>query len=530
MLKRFWRPETGIFLGIWLVLMVGGRSRFLQDPGTFWHTVVGEHMLATWQPIYRDTFSFTFAGEPWIPHQWLGECLMAAVHRVAALDSLLLATVTLLACLYTWVAHRLIRAGLHWSLAMVIVGLTLAASSSHFHIRPHIGTIVLLGCTVAFLGNFEAGRIGIGRLAWLVPLFLLWSNIHGGMLGGLATMMLAVAGWCAAKSVGQPSPITRYGQILPLGLLIVACGMTAFVNPFGWRLPWTWVSIMDSPILPTIIEEHAPLRLSRPDGLMVVVFGVVYLIALLGVLPRWPRVTWLLPVVWFCLACTRVRHAPLFSITAAMALADMLPHTRWAAWLARPGSDLFRFPDEAAVSTQGARWQPALLPFTVILAAMVLQAAGLAVPVLGRGWAQPDPAYWPVELLPELRSAQASRAEERRIFNEYLFGGFLIYYTPGYRVFVDDRCELYGDQWLLQFNNAEKGQGTGERIKQWECEYGFFGYALTETGSSFDRYFDTADAWTCVQRTQTATLYQRTGESGNTSEVNVSRAGKRPQL
>ncbi|MBV9122986.1 MAG: hypothetical protein JO112_06500, partial [Planctomycetes bacterium] len=65
-LKKFWRPETGIFLGLWLVLMVGGRSKFFHDPGTFWHTVVGEQMLSSGRLIDTDSFTFTFAGRTWI--------------------------------------------------------------------------------------------------------------------------------------------------------------------------------------------------------------------------------------------------------------------------------------------------------------------------------------------------------------------------------------------------------------------------------------------------------------------------------
>src|SRR5437660_267287 len=118
---RFWRPETGIFLALWLVLMVGGRSRLLRDPGTFWHTKVGQQLVDSRQLIYRDPFSYTAAylvpDAAWVPHQWLGECLMALVHRLRGFDSLLLATVTLLAGLYTWLAHRLIRSGLHWAVA-----------------------------------------------------------------------------------------------------------------------------------------------------------------------------------------------------------------------------------------------------------------------------------------------------------------------------------------------------------------------------------------------------------------------------
>src|SRR5438477_12300087 len=106
-----WPVAIGLFLAIWLLLMIGGRSRFFRDPGTFWHTVVGEQMLTTGKLIYQDTFSFTFAGQPWSPHQWLGECLMALVHRVGGLDGLLLVTVACLAGLYTWLACRLMRSG-----------------------------------------------------------------------------------------------------------------------------------------------------------------------------------------------------------------------------------------------------------------------------------------------------------------------------------------------------------------------------------------------------------------------------------
>ena len=68
-LKKLWRPEVGIFLVLWLLLLIGGRSRFFRDPGTFWRTVVGREMLSSHQLIYRDHFTFTFAGKKWVAHQ-----------------------------------------------------------------------------------------------------------------------------------------------------------------------------------------------------------------------------------------------------------------------------------------------------------------------------------------------------------------------------------------------------------------------------------------------------------------------------
>src|SRR5216683_1662865 len=112
-LQAFWCPETGIFLAIWLVLMVGGRTRLFRDPGTFWHTVVGERILSTGEFLDHDPFSYTFGGQPWTPYEWLGECAMALIHRVDGFDSLLLAATVGIAALFTWAGHRLLRVGLH---------------------------------------------------------------------------------------------------------------------------------------------------------------------------------------------------------------------------------------------------------------------------------------------------------------------------------------------------------------------------------------------------------------------------------
>ena len=83
-MRKFWRAETGLFLGIWLFLMVAGRSRLFRDPGTFWHTVMGQRMLSSRHLIHTDPFSFTFGGSSWVPYEWLAEITMALAHGKSA--------------------------------------------------------------------------------------------------------------------------------------------------------------------------------------------------------------------------------------------------------------------------------------------------------------------------------------------------------------------------------------------------------------------------------------------------------------
>jgi hypothetical protein len=514
MWKCLWRLETGIFLAFWLTLLVSGRTRLFRDPGSLWHVAVGERILASGELIYTDPFSCTFAGKPWIAQGWLAECLLAVLHRLGGLDSVLLAAATLLACLYSWVAHRLLRAGIHPLLVALILGLTLAASSYHFHPRPHVVTIALVAWTFARLCDFEAGRIPLRSLFWLVPVYAVWANVHGGMVGGVGTLLVTVAGWAVARGLGRESPLTGYRQLFPLGLLVLACSLTALVNPYGTALPRVWFALMGSPVLPQLMEEHARLRSSGLEAATVLGFGLVYGAALAGTWPKGPRVTWLVPLIWLYLAWTRVRHGPLFAVTAALALGEMFPHVRWITWLAHKGSVTCRLrPQDADGLRRRWDWRPGLVPFAVVLAAFTLQALAVPFPVLGRGWVRPDPSACPLEVLPDLRAYEHDRPGGAPIFNDMLFGGFLIYSTPELRVFIDDRCELYGDQWLAQY--ADVAWHHPERIEQWTRDYGI-DRALVLPGSGFDRYLATAPGWALVRRTEAAVLYARRPAEGHT--------------
>jgi hypothetical protein len=510
MLRRYLPPTTLIFVGLWLGLMLAGRSRFFLDPGALWHIVVGEEILHSGQLPHVDSLSCRCAGQPWIAQQWLGECTLAVFHRVGGLDTVLLATATFLAGLYTWIADRLMRRRMHPLIAVLVVALAVLASSYHFHPRPHLINLLLLGWTFALLCDFEAGRRSLQSLFWLVPLYALWANFHGGMVGGVMTIAAATAGWALTKLLGRETPLASYGQLVLLGVLVLACGLTAFINPYGIGLLQVWFGLMGSSLLPQIIQEHAPLLQAGSAGWVVALFGLLYLGALVGVPLRQVRVTWLLPLLWFAMTWSRIRHGPLFVITAALAIGEMYPFIRWREWLARHGSVTCRLQPAVVTASSGWSWRPVLLPSILVLGALGLEGASVPAPVLGRGWAHLDPAASPIDLLTELGAYQETRPSGAPIFNDMLFGGFVMYYTPGLKVFIDDRCELYGDPWLLEY--AEAYYHHPERIEAWAQEYRF-DRALVVPDSAFDRYLQQARRWAVVARTAGAVLYRRIPES-----------------
>ncbi len=143
----------------------------------------------------------------------------------------------------------------------------------------------------------------------------------------------------------------------------------------------------------------------------------------------------------------------------------------------------------------------------------MLQLVGMRAPLVGRGWAKLDETARPADLLPQLERINHDSADGAPIFNDMVFGGFLIYHTPRLRVFIDDRCALYGSKFLQKVDHARRQDPA--RIERWQQQYGF-GCALVQTDlesdryeMKFDRYLDASDRWRLIRRTPAATLYER---------------------
>ncbi len=425
-MKRVFRAESIVFTVVWLILIIFGRTMLFRDPGTFWHLSVGHGILSSYHLPTTDTFSFTFYGQPWAAHEWLMEVLMAFIYGRFGFDGLLLGTAAALAGLYTWLFSRLRRAGLNLPVATLLLALVLAASSHHFHVRPHILSLIFLGLTFAWLCDFEAGRKNLRSLFWLWPLFIIWTNSHGGVLGGLGILGLAAGGWTLAYLLHKDSHIKTPKELLGLVVLVLGAILTILINPYGAELPRTWLAILGSPVVPQLVQEHAPISQDLLKHWSVLALGALYLATLLGTLPRRPRATWLIPLVWLFLAWSRVRNAPLFALTAAIALAEFYPQVRWAGWFADRGSAIFRRLPAASPFPFTPR--SLLLPVAAVLLTAIISTASLNLG--GRGLSRLDSLHWPLELLPELRQFAQSRPAGAAIMNDMLFGGFLIFYTP----------------------------------------------------------------------------------------------------
>jgi hypothetical protein len=353
--------------------------------------------------------------------------------------------------------------------------------------------------------DFDRSRAGLGRLAGLIPLFVVWTNLHGGVICGIASLGLATAGWLGLFLLGKDSPIRSWRAAGLLAAIGVGCCLTPLVNPFGLEMINTWQRLVASDVIKEVVEEHKPINLTSAAGLVIAGFGVLYLALFAGTLPARPRVTWLIPVFWFLMTFTGIRQGPLFVITGALVIPDLWPHTVWRRLLAKYGDSLVV--DPAAVPRPG--WAAYARPAAAVLVAVGLQLGGVAVPLVGKGWARLDPAFVPQELTPRLKEYARTTGPNARVLNDANLGGYLIYHVPELKIFMDDRFELYSEEWTREY--IEMYWYHPERIEEYADRYGL-DLAVVVTGperSKLDEYLATSGRWTEVERAHCAVIYRR---------------------
>ena len=104
-----------------------------------------------------------------------------------------------------------------------------------------------------------------------------------------------------------------------------------------------------------------------------------------------------------------------------------------------------------------------------------MQILRIEIPVIGSGWAQLDEDYIPSDMTRKVQAYAASVPPGTRIFNDANLGGYLIYHTPTLKIFMDDRAELYGDEWIKHYADtlALPPDELGVQFEKWAAEYKF---------------------------------------------------------
>ncbi len=425
-----WSPSLADFLFVSLIIWLflagpNGWLALLSDGDTGWHIRVGDWIRENGTVPRTDLFSFSKPGAPWFAWEWLAELLFSYLHSWAGLKGVVLFCGMLIPAYLLILFRHMLWRGSTTLLGLAMILLISGSSAIHYLARPHLFTLLFLSISLWILDADL--RRPTRRVWWLVPLTLLWANLHGGFLALVACVCAVAAGQLLS---GNKAVALRYSG------LAAACLAISVVNPYGIQLHIHIAQYLRSDWIKNVVDEFQSPRFRSESMFYYEILLLAGAAACAGLARkgRWSDV--LLILMWAHLSLGAVRHVPVFLLVAAPRIAAEFSDW-WRAFvdsttrrsIARTFDELSS--DLYARFSRNSAW--VFLPVALLVV--------LDKPI---AWPRQFPEKrFPISLIEENLPSIAGR----RVLASDEWGDYLLYRFPvTQRVFFDGRSDFFGPE------------------------------------------------------------------------------------
>jgi len=488
-----WGPSVSIGA---LAIALGAQK--IRSFDYWWQLRTGQLIAETGAVPRVDVFSYSVAGEPYLDIHWLHQLGLHALYGFGGHAGVVAGKIVLVLLLSGFVAAIGWRRDRVWVTALG-VGAMLLVASDRLMPRPELPSFVLLAAMLWLLDRDE--RKGDYWLFAIVPLEILWANLHGLFALGVALCGIALAGELL-RPLLVPDTALRTRRVLRLGGLSALVVLATLVNPNmveGALYPLRQLGMIGTAetrglfgewiqeLQPTLGGALAlpPLALALPTLLACASFLAMAL--------HWRRFEARDPLLWVAfgyLALSAHRNLALFGIVAA---------TIWA-------RNLNAFLDARPRSPRVARLAAGVVTAIIVLASVDVATSRF----FSRIGSFREAGFGPLELLYPVGAAEwiARERPPGRIAHHMADGGYLVWRLwPDYRVLVDGRLEVYGEERFAHLQLL-----SPEQFRALDDEYSFgsvlLHYSLVDSAALLS-WLQLNSGWRLVYVDDAAALFVR---------------------
>ena len=440
---------------LFIALLYAYRIFFSVDPDLGWHLRTGEQVLLTHHAPHINVWSYYLPGHTWIDHEWAVDTLLwlGWSHHAWVLVELLFLLIVLIPLGY-WIKRSLNALDLFFA---TVAGTYMI---NFVGVRPQMWSYLLFFFFYLLLEKHSS----LFKKPWflaIIPLyFLMWANIHGGFPAGLLAwgILLAVRGYNEVF-VGKDSKLR---SLVPEGISLIVSCVATLSTPYGLDLIKEIYFTTHFQTLGRIAEwQPALYHWSFPF-----LFLIGIMIPLFHITTSKKEVGLLAPTIaFFLLFMQHVRMVPMFFVTVLPAL--------------RNSTEQF-----FAHTISGSSEERIKITFRLEVAALV---GVLLTLCFAPSTSHLSSIFTPPEAaIAALDSAYLAHIPGR-VFNDYGYGGWMIYVHPERQVYIDGRMA----QWQTTSGTAafDEYVDMTETPGKWRAT--FTQYGITKA-------ILTRDSWTVI--------------------------------
>ncbi len=426
----------------------------ITDPDFWWHLKTGEYIIQNHGLPHADVFSHTRLGSEWVTHEWLSEVFMYGVYRIAGFAGLIVVFALLITASF-WVIYIRFRSRVgHPFIAALALLLGAAATTLVWGARPQIFTLLLASIFLYILDNYY-GKKSEKAIWLLVPLMVLWVNLHAGWMLGLVLIALTLSGLLLDVLLGTESRDTLRERAPALLGVLIACSAAVCVNPDGPRMYSYPFETLTARTFMRYVEEWRSPDFHEPhfQAVLILLLATFFLLAISNKRERPGRLLMLLATSFAMLRAGR--NIPFFSLVATPLFAEHL----WEWVKGQPWSARLI----ASTQTETGKRSIPRIAINSLIIVLALSLCGLAARRAAKEQPSTEEQQFPkaaVDYIQQQRPPQP-------IFNEYSWGGYLIWRMyPDYLVHIDGRADVFGERLVEEFVQVNDGKPRWRELLQ----------------------------------------------------------------
>lgn len=482
-----------------LIVIANFALQPLTEPDFGWHLRTGLDVLHHGLRLPDlDPYSHTMPDWAWVEHAWLTDVLMAGVYSLfGALGVIVFfAAVTISA----WLIGASV-ASVSLTFRWLSCAISLWVALPYLGARTQFVTLLGVALLLWMLKRWQNGNDSIRW--WIPPLFMIWSNLHGGFVVGLLILGLvigttAILKWLSDRRLlvlgrCEDQLFSREDLKRLVVLALVSAGLT-LVNPYGFRLHIEILTSLSNQFMLETLQEWQPLSVTGIAGHRYALFLAGMAVGMALWYRKVEPVRWVVGLVFLAFSVRHMRNIPFFLIVSLPLCAELL---------AGGYERLFqRFPLRETAVKKGRLAAAALI-------AVVLWWLGSEhverIALSGTSTAEFfRTTHYPIEAIEWIRAHRDEAGE--RLYNDYGDGGFLLWWLPGTKIFIDGRMPAWqsGDRDILRDYLALNGAEPDLRVL---IKYSV-DWALVRRRTSLENVLAGNAAWSRVYADDKAAIYR----------------------
>jgi hypothetical protein len=406
------------------------RREIVQDA---WYTLLGGRIVARSGLPHHNTLTVLAHGHAWVDQQWLGQLFFYGLWAAGGWGLSLPSVIALYLAAFAVLAVAARVSGASERSTALVTAIGLATGISNTVLRTQVAAYVLCAVVLVLLlrDELEPGR----RVFAVLPILVLWANVHGSVLvgAGLVALHGASTGYAALRRRGEP-----LRRLIRPAALIALPWPCALISPYGFALAGYYRHFASGSALSGTVTEWAPSTV-RSQPFFFVVLGAVLFVVFRqrGSLGPFAQLAVVATGIGGLLANRNI-------VWFALVAAAVVPRAIDELWPAR---------------TTERRPQANRAIVSVALFVLVLVAGTAATN--SRAWFEidyPQPAA-------DVVAHAASRDLALRVYANEAFADWLLFEHPALdgRVSFDIRYELLSDQAIRSIAAFESRSGANWR-------------------------------------------------------------------